>query len=198
MYAREACEDLRACGHYRSRRTNIITAVNDDRFRTRRARELSEEGRSLQLRGEVERAIELYERSIRIVPTAEAHTLRAWAYRSKNRIDEAISECKRAIEVDPDLGNPYNDIGSYLLSQGKLDEAVEWLERAKGAKRYESPHFPFMNLGRVYAAKGMTLRAIQEFERALELAPGDATCLAAIAYLRDVSRPRAAVVDGNY
>src|SRR5688572_24680949 len=112
MYAREACEDLRACGHYRSRRTNIITAVNDDRFRTRRARELSEEGRSLQLRGEVERAIELYERSIRIVPTAEAHTLRAWAYRSKNRIDEAISECKRAIEVDPDLGNPYNDIGS--------------------------------------------------------------------------------------
>jgi len=31
------------------------------------------------------------------------------------KVQEAIEECKRAIEVDPDFGNPYNDIGSYLI-----------------------------------------------------------------------------------
>jgi Tfp pilus assembly protein PilF len=113
----------------------------------------------------------------------------------QNRLDDAIAECKRAIELDPEYGNPYNDIGSYLLSQGKLDDAIEWLERAKRATRYDSKHYPFMNLGRVYAAKGLTLRAIQEFEQALQIAPGDPTCMAALAYLRDVSRPRAATLE---
>lgn len=169
--------------------------MSDDPFCARRARELLEEGKSIQVRGDVDRAIELYTRSIRVSPTAEAFTHRAWAYRAKNRLEDAIAECKRAIEIDPHYGNPYNDIGSYLLSQGKLDDAIEWFERAKQAPRYDARHFPFMNLGRVYAAKGMTLRAIQEFEAALQLSPGDATCLAAIAYLRDVSRPKAASVE---
>ena len=173
----------------------LMNTVSDDLFCMRRARELFEEGKAVQLKGDVDRALELYTRSIRILPTAEALTHRAWAYRAKNRIEDAIAECKRAIELDPSYGNPYNDIGSYLLSQGKLDDAVEWFERAKNAERYDARHFPFMNLGRIYAAKGLTLRAIHEFEAALQLAPGDATCLAAIAYLRDVSRPRPASVE---
>jgi tetratricopeptide (TPR) repeat protein len=172
-----------------------LYTVVDDPFCTRRSRELLEEGKSVQLKGDVDRALELYTRSIRVLPTAEALTHRAWAYRAKNRLEDAIAECKRAIELDPQYGNPYNDIGSYLLSQGKLDEAIEWFENAKKAQRYDARHFPFMNLGRVYAAKGMTLRAIQEFEAALQISPGDATCLAAIAYLRDVSRPRPASVE---
>jgi hypothetical protein len=32
--------------------------------------------------------------------------------------DDAITECHHAIEVDPDFGNPYNDIGAYLIEQG--------------------------------------------------------------------------------
>lgn len=167
----------------------------EDLFCARRARELLEEGKAVQIKGDVDRALELYNRSIRIRPSAEALTHRAWAYRAKNRVEDAIAECKRAIELDPEYGNPYNDIGSYLLSQGKLDDAIAWFDRAKAAKRYDARHFPFMNLGRVYAAKGMTFRAIQEFELALQIAPGDATCLAAIAYLRDVSRPRAASLE---
>jgi len=27
-------------------------------------------------------------------------------------LEEATAECLRAIEIDPDFGNPYNDIGS--------------------------------------------------------------------------------------
>jgi Tfp pilus assembly protein PilF len=85
------------------------------------------------------------------------------------RLDDAIAECKKAITVDPEFGNPYNDIGSYLLKQGKLDEAIPWLDKAVLAKRYEPRHYPHCNLGRIYWAKGLLNRAIAEFERALEL-----------------------------
>ncbi len=71
----------------------------------------------------------------------------------------------------PDFGNPYNDIGSYLIQLGKWDEAIPWLERAMAAKRYEPRHFPHVNLGRVYWAKGDLLKAAREFGKALEIAP---------------------------
>ena len=82
---------------------------------------------------ELNTAVSLYSQSIETFPTAEAYTFRGWAYQSFGRIDDAIEECKRAIQVDPDFGNPYNDIGAYLMAKGKLDEAIEWLEKAKRA-----------------------------------------------------------------
>ena len=141
-------------------------------------------GQEHHLRGDLERAIALYTESLGLYPTAEAYTFRGWAYSFQGRVDEAIEECKMAIAVDPTFGNPYNDIGSYLVHKGKLDEAIEWFEKAKAAPRYEPRHFPFMNLGRIYAQQGMMLRAIQEFEAALEIHPGEPSCLSALGQLR--------------
>lgn len=156
----------------------------DEAFLKQRALALWNEGVRYHTSGDFQRAIELYSKSIELCPTAEAHTFRGWAYHYLDQIDEAIAECKRAIEVDPTLGNPYNDIGAYLIAKGELDEAIGWLEKAKIAPRYEPRHFPHMNLGRVYAAKGMVLQAIREFERALEIAPGDPHCGRMLAQLR--------------
>lgn len=136
------------------------------------------------MRGELERAIELYSRSIEVYPTAEAYTFRGWAYQFLGRIDDAIAECHKAIEVDATFGNPYNDIGAYLIEKGELDEAVQWLEKAKRAPRYEPRHFPYMNLGRLYAAKGMVQQAIAELEAALRIAPGEPNCVQMLARLR--------------
>ena len=141
-------------------------------------------GQKHHLRGDLVRAIELYTKSLGLHPTAEAYTFRGWAYSFQGRVDEAIEECKKAITCDPTFGNPYNDIGSYLVMNGKLDEAIEWLEKAKLAPRYEPRHFPYMNLWRIYAQKGMVLRAIQEFEAALEIHAGEPTCLSALGQLR--------------
>ena len=91
-------------------------------------------------------------------------------YRSFGRLDDAIEECKHAIEVDPAFGNPYNDIGAYLITKGELDSAVEWLEKAKRAPRYEPRHYPYMNLARLYEQKGMLTKAIAELEDGLALA----------------------------
>ena len=62
-------------------------------------------------------------------PTAEAHTFLGWSLSFQGRLEEATAECLRAIEIDPDFGNPYNDIGVYLMQQGKLDDAIPWLGR---------------------------------------------------------------------
>ncbi len=149
-----------------------------------RALELWNEGIRRQMHKDFSGAIELYTKSLEACPTAEAYTFRGWAYSELGRIDDAIAECKCAIETDPSFGNPYNDIGAYLIAMGELDEAVGWLDRAKQAERYEPRHFPYMNLGRVYALKGMMLRAIEEFEKALEIQPGEPTCLTMLARLR--------------
>lgn len=124
-----------------------------------------------QMQGEFDRAVELYKRSLAAHPTAEAHTFLGWTYHYQGKVEDAISECKRAIKVDPEFGNPYNDIGSYLISLGRLDEAVPWLAQAIQAPRYEPRHYPYFNLGRVYYAKGMINRAREYFQQALRIEP---------------------------
>lgn len=150
----------------------------------KRALALWQEGQRFHLEGEVDRAIQLYSQSIAVFPTAEAHTFRAWALSTMDRYDDAITECKKAIAVDPTFGNPYNDIGSYLMALGRSDQAISWLEKAKRAPRYEPRHFPYMNLGRLYASRGQVQDAVREYEAALGICPGEPTCLAAIGKLR--------------
>ncbi len=140
----------------------------------KRATDLWQEAYRYQMQGELDRAIEGYRRSIEVCPTAEAHTFLGWAMSFQGRLDEATRECLRAIEIDPEFGNPYNDIGVYLMQQGKPDEAIPWLEKAKQAKRYEPRQFPFMNLGRVYLKQGRWWEALREFEGAVRAAPRDA------------------------
>jgi len=138
-----------------------------------RAIELIGEAMKLQMAEEFDDAIRLYKESIALYPTADAHTYLGWAYSFKGRLNEAIAQCEIAIELDPEFGNPYNDIGVYLMQQQKLDDAIPWLERAKSAKRYEPRHFPYINLGRVYLTKGMIQKALEEFGGALQINPGD-------------------------
>ena len=138
-----------------------------------RARALIETAMKYQMAQEFADAIRLYKESIALHPTADAHTYLGWAYSFLGRLNEAIAECEIAIELDPDFGNPYNDIGVYLMQQERFDHAIPWLERAKSAKRYEPRHFPYINLGRIYLSKGMIQKALEEFGGALEIQPED-------------------------
>src|SRR2546423_2838580 len=124
-----------------------------------------------QLADDYEEAIELYKRSIETYPTAEAHTFLGWVYSFQERYDEAIEQCYEAIRVDETLGNPYNDIGSYLIAKGDLWACVPWFKRALRAPRYESYAFPHFNLGRVYETRGRLMDAARHYGLALEQQP---------------------------
>jgi Tfp pilus assembly protein PilF len=134
--------------------------------------------------GDTEEALELFTQSIAAHPTGEGHTFRGWALSYLGRFDEAIEECKTAIEVDPDFGNPYNDIGVYLMQQGKLEEAIPWLEQAKVAPRYEPRHFPYSNLGTIYERKGRLRQALVEYKAALRFEPHHEPAVRAVARLQ--------------
>ena len=70
------------------------------------------------------------------------------------------------------------------MEQGKNTEAVPWFEKAKRAPRYEPRHFPYLNLGRLYAARGEVAEALAEFEGALALNPGDEVAVRFLEALR--------------
>jgi tetratricopeptide (TPR) repeat protein len=141
------------------------------RDRIGRARQQFADAYQAQMEGDYDRAVALYRDSLALYPTAEAHTFLGWTLHFQGKIDEAIAECKRAIEVDPEFGNPYNDIGAYLIGLERFDEAIPWLEQAITAKRYDPRHFPYFNLGRVYLAKGSINRARELFQQSLEIEP---------------------------
>src|SRR5687767_8528977 len=136
------------------------------------ANQLFHEAYEAQQANDYDRAIELYKRSIETYPTAEAHTFLGWVYSFQERYDEAIEECLEAIRVDETLGNPYNDIGSYLLAQGDSYGSVRWFKRALLAPRYESYAFPHFNLGRVYENRKKFLDAARHYGLALKQKPG--------------------------
>src|ERR1700693_4030070 len=154
------------------------------RDRLQHAWELLQQAYQSQMQGDYDQAIELYTESLNIFPTAEAHTFLGWTYHFQGKVNEAIAECKRAIEVDPGFGNPYNDIGSYLIELERFDEAIPWLEQAIAAPRYDPRHYPHFNLGRAYLGKEMYARAMKCFQEALEVEPRYALARQALASLR--------------
>lgn len=148
------------------------------------AAELFRQAYEIQMAGDFPRAIELYTRSLELFPTAEAYTFRGWAYSYLGNYQRAIEECLQAIQVDPDFGNPYNDIGAYLIEQDKWDEAIPWLEKAKLAPRYEARGYPHFNLGRVYEHKHDFVRARKCYADALAVDRRYTAALAGVRRLR--------------
>jgi tetratricopeptide (TPR) repeat protein len=139
----------------------------EDGQSTRRAAQILREAYERQMTGRLDEAVGLYQASIALCPSAEAHTFLGWTLSQKGRYEEAIEQCKIAITLDPEFGNPYNDIGSYLIHLGQIDKAIPWLELAKKAPRYEPRHFPYLNLYRAYTKLGQLDRAQRELQQAL-------------------------------
>lgn len=135
------------------------------------ARRAFERGYRLQMDGELPEAIEAYRRSLHHEETAEAHTFLGWALSHQDKLDRAIEECYQAIQIDPDFGNPYNDIGVYELQKGNLKEAMSWFDDALRAPRYDSYCFPHFNLGRCHLYRGHFERAARHFKETLKERP---------------------------
>ena len=136
-----------------------------------RAYALWERGYVLHLSGRYREAVDSFRESIEILPTAEGHTFLGWSLSMLGHLEEAVAECHKAIALDPDYGNPYNDIGVYLIDLGRPVEAIPWLEKAISAKRYCCYQFPHYNLGRVRLVQGNFDAARRSFERALRHDP---------------------------
>jgi len=75
-----------------------------------RAWEVLQDAYQAQMEGDYDRAAELYQSSLELIPPPKRTPFSAGPTISRAAFWRLFSECKRAIELDPDFGNPYNDI----------------------------------------------------------------------------------------
>lgn len=143
--------------------------AHDDTFA--RAVRLLRRAAEYESAGEIEAAVELYRTSLEIAPSAETHTLLARTFASCEQFHEAVAECHQAIKLDPEFGDAWNDVGTYLVELGRVEESIRYFERAIRAGRCEARHDPHFNLGRVYERLGRWYEAVDEYDQAAELLP---------------------------
>lgn len=139
-----------------------------EREKRQEAMELVGKAYQHHMKGELDKAIGLYNQSLDVFPTAEAYTFRGWAKSLRQDYLEAIADCHLAIDVDPEFGNPYNDIGAYFLELGQPEDAIPWLHMALKARRYENYCFPHFNLGRVYEGLERLEMALEQYRKSLD------------------------------
>jgi len=176
--------DAWACDAPPRDETALAEIVSLEDHRHSRALDALDRGHRLAGTGDPRGALRCFEESAGWEASADALTYQAWMHSLLGQGDRAERLCLRAIEMDPEFGNPYNDLGTLCLQRRDVDAAISWFERAKRARRYEPRHFPFVNLGRLYLALGRPREALTEFEGAFALSPGSEDIRGAIERLR--------------
>ena len=139
--------------------------------RNKKYQDLIQEGHEAIFKKHHEKALGLFKKALNYIETAEALTLIGWSFSLLKNLDEAKSYCMKAISLDPNYGPPYNDLGSYLLSEGQVGESLKWFELAKKAVNYQNREYPYINAGRAYMSRNEYDLALSEFSKALTLAP---------------------------
>ncbi len=100
-------------------------------------------------------------------------------YFGKGRMDEALTEVKKAIEMaeslrvemDRSLAMYYSNLGTIYGTKGMMDDACPQFERALELNQYDI--LSLFNLGRLQCEKKDYMKAREYFERLIELTPED-------------------------
>ncbi len=81
--------------------------------------------------GDIQRALQLIERAIAVLPSTTAfHANLAEAYRFAGQFDRAISDCRSALRLQADYPEPHNTLGLVCLDRGRPADALEHFQAA--------------------------------------------------------------------
>ena len=89
----------------------------------------------------------------------------------KKRLNEAIAQFKKAIEITSDDPEPYNNLGHALLHKEQMDEAIVFLRKALAIQPDCAEAHD--NLGTVFLKEEQVDEAIIEFQKALTIQPNN-------------------------
>jgi len=136
-----------------------------------RAYSLWKEGAGLHLEKKYKAAIDRYNEALALHPTARTHTYLAWSLSELERYEEAAGQARKAIELDPEYPNAYNDLGSYLIELKRPAVAIPWLEKATTMKEYCCPHYSYYQLGRARLMQGRVEAAEEALRASIAVNP---------------------------
>jgi DNA-binding SARP family transcriptional activator len=101
--------------------------------------------------------------------TYEAHGLIGNAYLRQGRLDEAMEELRRAVELRPSYARGHNDLGIVYELKGREKDAVaEYREALRWTPDFAEAHH---DLAGILAAQGRTDEALEHYERAVQIRP---------------------------
>ena len=92
------------------------------------------------------------------------------------RPDEAVTETRLALELDPLTPFKLFGLGNALYSAGRFDESIVQYRKAIEADPVDAGPLSRMFLGLNYAQKHMDTEALAECDRAVEARPRTSTC----------------------
>lgn len=130
----------------------------------------------------VDRAIELYERSLLIDSSQfKPHLNISYRYEGRNDLNRAVQHVRRAIEIDPDSSESLTQLGRLLIKTGAFEEAADVMQRAidNGAIHPEN----YVVLGQLFDARlNRTDEAITIFELVLRQHPQQASAFIGLGF----------------
>lgn len=165
--------------------------------REKKYKEMLKKGHEAIFKKDHQKGLDHFIRAINYNETAEALTLIAWAYSLMGNITEAKTYCLKAIRKDGSYGPPYNDLGSYLLNEGNIEESLKWFELAKKCPNYQNREYPYINAGRAYMGARQYDKALEEFSKALALAPYHEELHQTVEKLKKSLRPKVTTPKGE-
>ncbi|MGZ5001572.1 MAG: tetratricopeptide repeat protein [Chthoniobacterales bacterium] len=100
---------------------------------------------------------------------AIAHKSLGYTFHEKGRLDEALAEYERALEINPRLASARSNLGVTLLQLGRREESLSHLQKALES----NPNVPdfHSNLGLALLDTSHVNEALAEFQKALQLNP---------------------------
>jgi len=104
--------------------------------------DLKDKGNKLYAQRKYDEAIECYSGAIAKNSTVPTYfTNRALCHLKKSQWDKVIKDCKRALDLDPNLVKAHFFMGQALQELDSMDECVACLQRASDLARDDKQHF---------------------------------------------------------
>jgi len=103
---------------------------------------------------------------------AESHNNLGVTYHVQGRVDLAIGEYEKSLNINPGFADAHSNLGVAYYAQGNTDQAIkEFKEALRINLGLAQSHY---NLGVAYKAMGNLQCAMAEFKEALRIDPNDA------------------------